>query len=754
MPMKNRLLKGSIIASISILAFLAVRQTVHACASSGLEEDSDYYSLYSSELMGSTHLFPFFYTISSAYYESKLARLADQDTTDDYLSNTAEWNTYMKGVPSENDVDAFIYKSKIADLEQLRNSIQHKAFVLRDSFKQNTAYLYLQKRGDVDAVNYLLFAKRCEPQANVSYGGGWDALPQRDTVLMKNLIAEGLKTAEHLKSPFLKFRYGFQLVRMAHYSGQYEQCLTLYDALMKGKNETSIVSLWGIALQGGALTRLKRGDEAAYIFSKLFDKHFSFNYDLYRQNFEWARGDALPLCQTDHERVVVYALQGFAERENLPMMEQIALLEPGSEYLEVLLTRDIKWLENDMLPHKYVYGPFEIAKANLDVATLTATRNFVVNTLHKGGVRKPYLWEYTAGYLSYLLKDVNATSGFFAQARLHAPENELLKAQSAVITVMQKTELATVLDQAFENRLFADIRQLDEGSNQALVPDALHLLYRNLGNRYLEANDTVHYLLYMAYEPTMPDLLMKPGAFDPGTLIRFLNRTDLTPLENMLCINFQTHLSLGALHELKGTVYLQKYRFKEAEAEFEQGGKELTVLPANPFEMHIADCHDCDFKNDTGSYSKLTFVQRMIVLEQQAAHPGRDQANAAFLLGNGYYNMTYFGSSWSALTYYRNVWGNEYQFYDCSTARRYYEMAAKLSNDKEFKAKCTFMASKCELNAYYQQKGYGFEEQFAVDPGAKSFQLNYKLLKDNFADTRYYQEVIKECSYFRAYVRQ
>jgi hypothetical protein len=85
-------------------------------------------------------------------------------------------------------------------------------------------------------------------------------------------------------------------------------------------------------------------------------------------------------------------------------------------------------------------------------------------------------------------------------------------------------------------------------------------------------------------------------------------------------------------------------------------------------------------------------------------------------------------------------------YLDCREARKYYEMAASFSNNKEFKAKCYWMAAKCE-HAYYIETG--FPEGKANADFAEYD--NYKLLKKDFKNTRYYNEILNECGYFCTY---
>ena len=82
---------------------------------------------------------------------------------------------------------------------------------------------------------------------------------------------------------------------------------------------------------------------------------------------------------------------------------------------------------------------------------------------------------------------------------------------------------------------------------------------------------------------------------------------------------------------------------------------------------------------------------------------------------------------------------------DCSKAEEYYVKALELSNDKEFKAKCCFMAAKAEQNKFFLTRPKDYVGDF------KSGEY-FKMLKTSFANTQYYKEIINECGYYRTYI--
>ena len=88
-----------------------------------------------------------------------------------------------------------------------------------------------------------------------------------------------------------------------------------------------------------------------------------------------------------------------------------------------------------------------------------------------------------------------------------------------------------------------------------------------------------------------------------------------------------------------------------------------------------------------------------------------------------------------------------------STAMQYYQNVMDMSTDKELNARCLYLMAKCELNTYYNL-GSKDELSFKISkyydlklPNYKSF----KILKEDYSDTKFHEMIIRECSYFRLY---
>jgi len=82
----------------------------------------------------------------------------------------------------------------------------------------------------------------------------------------------------------------------------------------------------------------------------------------------------------------------------------------------------------------------------------------------------------------------------------------------------------------------------------------------------------------------------------------------------------------------------------------------------------------------------------------------------------------------------------------------------ELSDDKELKAKCCFMAAKCEQNEFYNDLGAklikidndNFWKSYAQEK--LKYRTNFEILYNVYSDTEFYEEAIKECMYFNNFV--
>ncbi len=194
------------------------------------------------------------------------------------------------------------------------------------------------------------------------------------------------------------------------------------------------------------------------------------------------------------------------------------------------------------------------------------------------------------------------------------------------------------------------------------------------------------------------------------------------------------------------------------------GSNAEIILPGNPFNGKIKDCHDCDhLAPQKIKYSKLIFLEKLKEMKDNIAK-GTDIYNNAMLLGNAFYNISHYGNA--RFFYESAVLGDSHyspftidsvfvpMLTANSVANKYYKLALENAADDEQKAKCNYMMAKCGRNEWYNRNYYtNKENEYSYDDKISG---DWKIFDglSQYSHTKYYQEVLKECGYFNAYVKK
>ena len=95
---------------------------------------------------------------------------------------------------------------------------------------------------------------------------------------------------------------------------------------------------------------------------------------------------------------------------------------------------------------------------------------------------------------------------------------------------------------------------------------------------------------------------------------------------------------------------------------------------------------------------------------------------------------------------------NNKEFKDLSLAAYYFDMARKTAIDPEQAAKACYMAAKCTLIDYYHSLSYQAPECCNNIPYIpEAYAKYYDLMLDLYGKTTFYEKIITECQFFRAY---
>jgi len=676
------------------------------------------------------------------------------------VSNVAEWHQRFCEIPNLQDVGRLIYNSRQQDLQALRNAIANQKLPVPITLQGNSFANYLARNNCTETVDYLLFAKRCEPY--VVLEDPWVDRKQYAPA-MRDLIDDGLRAFRRTESHYFRLRYAYQIIRLAHYMQAYQRVLDLHDYLMpKTDNDPSIIEYWIMGHRAGALQALGEEVEAAYLFSLIFEHAPSKRESAYRSfrirtDAQW--NALLKRCENNEQRATLYAIRaGERNSKVLEEMQEIFQLDPGNHHLEVLLVKAITRMEKSLLGEDFNrfrrenrrYHNLPDPKAGQQVIAL---QSFVRQVLQSEAQNRPLLWQFAQGYLALLAGDLYTTQNVFAKLQPKVKTSILEEQIDAIKLVMEVLQMESVTNQT-ENRL-AEIKydnplyQKYDGFRN-LVFDKTSALYRSnnkMGKLYLHLYD-------------LQDLIVHPESNIIDLLLNWVNRSNLNRQERALLRKAESYTLRSDLIDLKGMLQLSRGNQVAAVETLKQLDNVVKddYVRINPFEERLIDCVNCARRDSFRRYNREQVILRMQELQYQALADQTQGARNFYLIGLGLYNMTYFGYAWEGMDKFRsgsslkkrpvgnnpnvrphpNYPNGNLEVFDCSHALSYFERALQLAQNPEFAARIAFMAAKCEQNQYF---AYG---------GAQTFTY-FNLLRDEYSDTRFYQRAIEECQYFAAF---
>jgi hypothetical protein len=785
-------------------ALVSFPQNIFSC---GPDADPyDYYtSFFHQNLPDAKAYKPFYYTSYHFLYDD-----TEPVQTLDVLSK--EWSTYC-GIPvTEKDAKKFIARFDAKDLNNLYYHLEKKQpLKIPDSVKKNSMTDYFMQHKNLEALGYLLFAKKAGPFV-VGGADDWET-PQRDSLKMDKLIKNGFQLLDVAKDEFIKLRYLYQLLRLAHYSNRYTDVINWYDTYMNFEQSHSIVKNLCTALKAGALFRTGKNKEAAFLFSKVFaageEKRISnflgFNWSVKRGE---SRDTYLSLCKTNTEKanmLGMFGLNGIESEVNT--MKEIYTLDPGNAVLEVLAVREINKLEEKYLTPllqkeksgKALYFSWNENGSDSALNENSKGAKVLQNFLHEaaGNTKIKYagLFETGAAYTAYMLKDYDNAKKYLAAAE-KMNLSQKLKDQCALTHLLVTINEKEKIDAAFEEQLLPSIKWLEEkvkaekpiqaGYNEITQWRSFYrnLMSEILAGRYHQQNDLHKETLCIG----AADYIMNTGSNYSGLTggIEFLRNNLVSKdveqlyalLDNKLPNKFESYLinhnsiKKADVIDFAGTAYLRDYDFANAIAWFKKiADKKKSVIKTNPFIDLLYDREEVLPSEKKFTTTKSAFAEEMLRLQKLSE---TDKANAAkhlYKMANGFYNMTYYGHAWKLVQYYRSgsdgyyiptdATGFQKEYYGCFKAHEYFVKAMNASTNKNFKARCLFMMGKCSQKQVHQPQYSEYSTNWdkyniATADYFTLFKNNtyFPQLVKEYSSTPFYDEAFTSCSYLRDFVNR
>ncbi len=705
------------------------------------------------------------------------------DGTQQEQQNIKEWQERVCDYADLEDIEYIVYKASKDELGMMQAALFEKNAILPANFEGNSFVDYLIQLKCEETVAYLIFAKTCEPHVTIPEGNWEDS--KRDKQAMEDLIKQGLQQFRSTKSHFIKLRYAYQIIRLAHYKGSHEEVLKLYDYLLPKTDERkSIIYYWLLGHRAGALHALGNYVEASYLYAVIFKNAPERRASAY-QSFsiktteQW--NACFNKCQDDEERNSMYAMRAIgAGSKVVEEMRNIYALNPKSEFLELLLVRSIRQLERELLGYPVGTGvrrhqrtAHKIPKDDKGIWAI-ALRNFAFDARKGSKVKRPDLWHIAEGYLAFLAGDYYGAEKILKQAE-QTVKNKALKEQlHAISTVLELAQLDKI-DAAVENRLLAMSQDKKLTQNfsdfQQFFNDKVAQLYQDNGRPGLAFR--AHYgIKDLRYKPDLKiidDLLETIGKGKSTTRFEELMGKDTLSVES----------KLELLH-IKATYFMSKHQFKQAQAVWQSMDRAewKRFGQFSPFIERFKDCINCKEDRllvDTASvFNKGEIVESILKADSDARLGAPRAARKLYNIGLGLYNMSYFGHSWMVTDFFRSgasytpyhlaladgivphwatPYGNQENF-DVALAVEYFEEARQLAEkdgNRELAARATFMAAKCQQKMFYTSGLLRPTINNQIPKAPDEYLTYFQLLKEDYFDTDFYYQIIAECKYFQMY---
>ena len=710
------------------ISFVSYQAYLYACAS-----DWGYYynSIFSPEIASNTNTYtPLFYDDAFLFYNNSYI---DRESYDYENKDISDWENYLGKNLSQKAIKYFMYdkESALADISKY-NASSDKNRVRLSQYSPSNSNQKVQ-----NFFTFLGIARGNEHITNATYDT-WDYENRKIETTQQNEInkVEKLYNSIQENDSFFANRIWFQLVRLKFYSNNRSSVISFFNETqnIQPKNSLYYRALHYVA---GAYIAQKNYAKANAVLAKLFNtepqliQSTIFEYKPLTDNEINKIASTLP----PDEQCALWALQGYYTNE-VNTMQKILSINSQSPHIDFLLTRYINKIESKINVFSYDMENINSIKAyrkfTKDIITKNFNTDWILKTAKEGKTANPFLWNVAAGYVS-TFKNEYSEADFFLKKAENQAKNANQKNQALLLEVFNDVSSIQKIDNSSENKLLKKLEWLWNNLYDEPYPS-------NQDNT-LRYNYTFAFIrkyisaLYETEKNTLMAEITNPekGFFKNNNsslaMENFLLKKDKTPWESFWAKYY--NFSLGDIYESRSIYLFYEDKIDEAIATLEKTPLEDikiydldgyitkkiklsdTELPANPFNGKIKDCNDCEHAiKQKVKYTKLSFLKKVKEMQENIKQ-GKDVYNNALLLGNAFYNASYFGS---IRAFYYNKIINEYSYIiskdhystllSMENAKKYYLLAQKNALTDEQKAKIAYMLAKVERNEYYNEEYY------------------------------------------------
>jgi hypothetical protein len=752
--MKKIYLKKSLVILIS--AVILTAGIALACASDWNTEYGT--SNFTPEVFVKEKYSPFFY---SAMFYYKIDHDESQRTRFN-LRDDSDWAAYLNQAIPLSEMDLLLHKTGTATVDSVSKFFSGKSAVWPSSLGGLTVQNFRTNDKVVAMISYLRLAKMSETFACNEIQYAWEI---DTTKKIKKYNAGPLN--EELKNGFLKStdiylkeRYWFQLARSYYFNGSLADVSDLF-----GNNEKSMPKnavYWrALSYVAGAYYKKKQYGRANYYYSLVYENcdllkttaHYSFHPQAEK---DWKI--TLSLCRNKGEKATLWQMLGVFYADEKRSIEEIYRLDPKNEKLNLLLARAVNIYEQKFNNgNDYVGMPQDTTNHYED-----SLKKLMTRIAQTGNTDKPWIWNMAVAYLHMVDLEYTRAIPFLNQAAKTLPADKLAREQLRLLKFINRVGLTPLVDAKFENESLRDMQWLKSfGSSDTTVfrtQAAYEWMKQTFAREYKKQGEFAKSECFASHTTFYAD------AKNTALMKAFLSKPAKTAYEQF-CISISP-IKLEDIYEYEGIQLAYADSLDAAILKMEKAtGGASHILAGNPFNARINDCHDCDFAAPQKvKYSKLSFLKKMKELKDKISR-GEDSVTNATLLANAFYNMSQYGNA--RLFYECKILGGAHfepdmielsfrpMIVSMENAEKYYQLALSSARTDEQKAKCEYLLAKCQRNRWYTDYIFTGSEVYDAKTPSLDFRVmdGFKAL-EQYSNTQYYKDVIKECGYFRDYLKR
>ena len=722
------------------------------------EGDWYYYNLFNQEIMNDERYRPFLLVYGSRYYTNDTLR----------NGNIEEWRQYL-GLSYE-DTQYLVFKASREDLQNLS-----KGKVVLDGNMSFATASFMKNHKQ--ALLYLAYAKYLEPYMRIIPGEDtdfyWD-LPEYaynagdldyekvKTVLTKSWNAESDNE--------LKLRYGYQLVRLAHYTRRYQEAVQLFNQYVESLKMHTELYYYALAQKAGALRGLGETQQANRDFIRVFANSYDLKTMAYTSlTMGWDNeidfADFVASAADNNERNDIFFMMGYSDFNNpVNEIEKIVATDPDAIQAKVLMVRAVNMIERRMLPSE----PNWEQEGNNSLypylsPTDTESRAFFNQALRLSDMQRDKasdknFWNLASSYLHFLNKDFDLAGRCLDNVQSTKDDYlDMVNHLGAYLDICRQPKInADVEYYLFDH--YAELIKGEENYNYNYAYNTFVGLV--LANRYALQGEraksylTLHHIVQITDEPT--EALV-------DDVQAFLNKKKKTSLECYLADNSTLEVANpnNYLSYIKGVLRLTEGDLKSAKSLFEKQtrlqvsplifGHNIVVYFSGDEEeiMHGEYIDDFPFIHD--NMSELDVTDALIQLQKLGEKKGNEAAKANYLIANFFYNVSRTGyyrhylrfDDNNAFSYWK--FGPDAKAYKntLELSNAYLEKARKTATDRELLAHIIFAQAKNAQQLEEQNASYWTYKMVVPHEQFNEF--------DQYAGTIYHSVVSSDCIYYRDY---